>query len=140
MARKIWDAPVRLFHWSLVGLLGFSWWSAETHHMDWHQYSGLTICALVVFRLWCGLLVSNTARFAKFVRGPRAVWAYLRTSVPDGQEPIGHNPAGAWSVILLLAIPTVQGSSGMSGADGDGVESGPMSYLVDFDQGRWAAG
>lgn len=139
MVRKIWDGPVRLFHWSLVGLLAFSWWSAETHHMDWHQYSGLAICALVVFRLLWGLFGSNTARFAEFVRGPRAIWAYLRPPVPGGQEPIGHNPVGAWSVILLLAILIVQVLSGLFAVDVDGIESGPMSYLVDFDQGRWAA-
>lgn len=47
----MWDAPTRLFHWVLVALLGFSWWSAESGEMEWHRWSGLTVLALVVFRL-----------------------------------------------------------------------------------------
>ena len=42
----VWDLPIRLFHWALVGLIGFSWWSAETYHMDWHRpvsYTHLTL-------------------------------------------------------------------------------------------------
>lgn len=133
---KIWDAPTRLFHWSVVGLLGFSWWSAETHRMDWHQLSGLTLAGLVIFRLIWGVVGSSTARFAGFVKGPRAVWAYLRSG---GHDAIGHNPLGALSVVALLAVLAAQIGSGLLAVDIDGIESGPLSYLVDFDQGRLAS-
>ena len=40
MARiRIWDAPTRLFHWTLVGLIAFSWWSAEA----WPNSSMITV-------------------------------------------------------------------------------------------------
>ncbi|MET0364098.1 MAG: cytochrome b/b6 domain-containing protein [Sphingobium sp.] len=133
---KIWDAPTRLFHWSVVGLLGFSWWSAETHRMDWHQLSGLTLAGLVIFRLIWGVIGSSTARFAGFVKGPRAIWTYLRSG---GHDAIGHNPLGALSVVALLAVLAAQIGSGLLAVDIDGIESGPLSYLVDFDQGRLAS-
>lgn len=132
----VWDGPTRLFHWLLVGLIGFSWWSAENYHMDWHYKSGLAAFGLLVFRLLWGLFGSSTARFRQFVKGPVGVWSYLRgRSVPS----IGHNPLGGWSVIALLLALATQVVSGLFTVDVDGLESGPLSYLVSFDIGRVAA-
>lgn len=135
-SRRVWDLPTRLFHWLLVALVGFSWWSAETHHMDWHQLSGLTACGLLIFRILWGLFGSSTARFHQFVRGPRAIWSYLRGR---GPSTIGHNPLGGLSVVALLLALVTQVVSGLFSVDIDGIESGPLSYIVDFDQGRLAA-
>ncbi len=132
----VWDVPTRLFHWLLVGLIGFSWWSAETRHMDWHQLSGLTVCGLLIFRILWGLFGASTSRFRHFVRGPRAVWSYLRGRSPGT---VGHNPLGGWSVVALLLTLLAQVASGLLAVDVDGIESGPFSYLVDFEQGRLAA-
>ncbi len=136
LRQLVWDLPTRLFHWLLVGLIGFSWWSAETRHMDWHQLSGLTVCGLLVFRILWGFWGASTSRFSHFVRGPRAVWAYLRGRAPST---IGHNPLGGWSVIALLLALGAQVVSGLFAVDIDGIESGPLSHLVDFEQGRLAA-
>lgn len=136
----VWDVPTRVFHWAIVVLLGFSWWCAESDRMDWHYKSGLTLCLLVLFRIVWGFVGSSTARFARFVRGPRAVWRYLRPRGAEPQtEPLGHNPLGGWSVLGLLGLLTVQIVTGLFAVDLDGLESGPLSYLVDFDQGRIAA-
>jgi cytochrome b len=138
--RRVWDLPTRLFHWLLVILIGFSWWSGDHHEMEWHYRSGLAVCALVVFRLIWGVFGSSTARFAQFVRGPRGVLAYLRARRGDEvQDPPGHNPLGGWSVLLLLALIALQVIAGLIATDVDGVESGPLSFQVSFDQGRLAA-
>jgi cytochrome b len=140
LRQYVWDIPTRAFHWLLVALIGFSWWSAETYHMDWHGLAGFAVCALLIFRLLWGLFGTATARFAQFVKGPRGIWSYLR---PNGSEPraaaIGHNPLGGWSVMLLLLVLATQTVSGLFAVDVDGVESGPLSRLVDFDQGRVAS-
>ena len=132
----VWDSPTRLFHWLIVGLFAFSWWSAENGHMDWHYLSGITMFGLLAFRLIWGVIGTDTARFAHFVRGPRAVRAYLRGQLMDRA---GHNPLGGWSVLALLALLCIQVGSGLFAVDVDGIESGPLSGLVDFDQGRMAA-
>ena len=136
----VWDVPTRLFHWLIVGLVAFSWWSAEYDHLDWHLSAGLAVCGLLVFRILWGIVGTDTARFSTFVKGPRAVWSYLRarggTRVPSSP---GHNPLGGWSVIALLLTLCVQVATGLFAVDVDGIESGPLSYLVDFDQGRLAA-
>lgn len=140
LRQYVWDFPTRAFHWLLVALLGFSWWSAETDHMDWHLLSGLAVCGLLIFRILWGVFGTGTARFAQFVKGPRAMWSYLR---PGEGAPraaaIGHNPLGGLSVVALLLVLAVQTISGLLAVDIDGIESGQLSRLVDFDQGRLAA-
>ena len=137
---RVWDVPVRLFHWLLVALLGFSWWSGEQHEMEWHRWSGYAILALLVFRIYWGFAGGGTARFAQFVRGPRTALAYARSlgRRPYAPSP-GHNPLGGWSVLLMLATLVTMVVAGLFSVDVDGIESGPLADYVSFDQGRVAA-
>ena len=96
----------------------------------------MAILGLLTFRILWGLFGSSTARFGQFVRGPRATWSYLRGR---SVKTIGHNPLGALSVVALLLALAAQVVSGLLAVDIDGIESGPLSYLVDFEQGRAAA-
>lgn len=130
----IWDLPTRLFHWLLAVLIAFSWWSAEYHYDDLHIWSGLAVFTLLIFRLLWGFVGSSTARFASFVRGPKAVLGYVQGS----WRGIGHSPLGALSVIALLAIVAVQVGLGLVASDEDGVMQGPLSRLVSIDTGDWA--
>jgi cytochrome b len=133
---RVWDVPVRFIHWFMVLLFAFSWWTAETGRMEWHQYSGFTMLALLVFRIYWGFAGSSTARFTQFVRGPRVLAGYLQgrwAQVP------GHNPLGALSVMALLTLLLAQVMLGLFAVDVDGIESGPLSIYVSFDAGRVAA-
>jgi cytochrome b len=133
---RVWDLPTRIVHWSMVLLFAFSWWTAEKGELEWHRWSGYSLTALVLFRLYWGFFGGSTARFAQFLRGPRAVASYLRgaSSVAPG-----HNPVGAWSVVFMLALLATQIVLGLFAVDVDGIESGPLSSLVSFDTGREAA-
>ena len=133
---RVWDLPTRIVHWSMVLLFAFSWWTAEKGELEWHRWSGYSLTALVLFRFYWGFFGGSTARFSQFLRGPRAVASYLRgasIAVP------GHNPVGAWSVVLMLALLATQIVLGLFAVDVDGIESGPLSSLVSFDTGRAAA-
>lgn len=125
----VWDVPTRLFHWVLVGLIGLSWWSAETHRYDLHLWSGMGIMSLLLFRILWGLFGSSTARFANFVRGPAAVGDYLRGT----WKGIGHSPLGALSVIALLGLIAVQVGLGLFASDEDGFLLGPLSGFISGD-------
>lgn len=135
---KIWDLPTRLFHWLLVILVGISWWSTETGHMDWHYRSGISVLILVVFRLLWGFIGGSTARFGQFLHSPVTVIAYLRRPDASGHMP-GHNPLGGYSVVTMLLVLVIQVVTGVFAVDVDGIESGPLSYMLSFDQGRIAA-
>lgn len=135
---RVWDIPTRLFHWLLLVLIGISWWSAEQRAMDWHVLSGLAVMALVLFRLIWGFIGGSTARFSQFLRSPGAVLAYLR----GGKAPhivAGHNPIGGYSTLAMLLLLALQVSTGLFAVDVDGIDSGPMSFLVSFDIGRTLA-
>jgi len=133
---RVWDLPTRLVHWLLVAGVGLSWWTGETGRLEWHRWSGYGLLGLVLFRIYWGFFGSSTARFARFVRGPQAVFAYLRGS----WQPVpGHNPLGALSVVALLALLATQIVLGLFAVDVDGIESGPLSLYVSFEGGRDAA-
>lgn len=133
----IWDLPVRLFHWAIVLLVGFSWLSAEMEWMDWHLRSGYAALTLLLFRWIWGLVGSQTARFAGFLAGPRAVLhhlARLRRREPDRE--IGHNAVGGWMVLVLLVLLSVQAGTGLFAND-DVMTQGPCADAVGKDTSDW---
>jgi len=133
---RVWDVPTRLVHWLIVLLVAVSWWTGDTGRMDYHRYSGYALLGLVSFRIYWGFVGSSTSRFRQFVRGPRAIWTYLR-----GRWDLrpGHNPLGAFSVVILLALLATQIGLGLFAVDVDGIESGPLSAHVSFATGRVCA-
>ncbi|MGI1678466.1 MAG: cytochrome b/b6 domain-containing protein [Cellvibrionaceae bacterium] len=147
--QRIWDLPTRIFHWSLVVCIGYSWWSAEYGELIWHQRCGYILLALIIFRILWGFWGSSTSRFGHFLHGPKTVFNYIKTLFikspsnakenPQTEYPIGHNPLGGWSVIVLLLVILGQILLGLFSEDVDGLDSGPLSYLVSYDVGRWAA-
>ncbi|MFT4046818.1 MAG: cytochrome b/b6 domain-containing protein [Solimonas sp.] len=135
--QRLWDLPTRLTHGLLVALFAFSWWSGKNGELAWHRWSGYAVLVLLLFRIAWGFVGSSTARFASFVRGPRAVGAYARRlfARPAAPSP-GHNPMGGWSVLALLALLLLQVGSGLFAVDTDGIESGPLARHVSFSAGR----
>lgn len=135
--QRVWDAPVRLSHLLLLLLVPTCWATAEWGYMDWHRRAGLSILGVLVFRLYWGVFGSSTARFTQFVRGPSAILEYLRSLKQPAHAPaVGHNPLGALSVLALLGLLLLQVGTGSFAVDTDGIESGPLSYLVSFSTGR----
>jgi len=100
---KVWDPLVRIGHWVLVVAFFTAWFTGEEDGLV-HVYAGYTVAAVVVIRVVWGFIGSRHARFTDFVRGPGAVFDYIRslfTRTP--QHFLGHNPAGGLMVLLLLA-------------------------------------
>ncbi|WP_454916486.1 cytochrome b/b6 domain-containing protein [Xanthobacter sediminis] len=127
---KVWDAPTRLFHWALVALVATSYVTARNGWIDWHFYAGYAILTLVAFRILWGLAGSETSRFSAFVRAPGAVFSHLRHVLKRKPEPeAGHNAAGAYMVLALLALLLFQAVSGLFSNDGL-FTGGPLSGLV----------
>ena len=128
---RIWDLPLRLFHvllaCSVTGAiiavkLGDNW-------MEWHVRLGIISLALLTFRLVWGVVGSQYARFSQFVRSPRATLAYLRQANPPTHKTAGHNPLGAWSVLAMLFLLSVQATTGLFTSD-DVMTQGPLVSLV----------
>jgi cytochrome b len=110
----VWDFPVRVFHWLLALNFAIAWVTAESE--TWrlvHLTAGYTVAGLVAFRLIWGLVGTRHARFASFIRGPRAVFDYLKNTL-RGEHPghAGHNPAGALAIVGLLTLAALTAASG----------------------------
>jgi len=118
---RVWDLPTRLFHWLLVLSLAGSWWTAETEQLERHLLFGYAVIGLLIFRILWGFVGSQTARFAEFLRGPRAVRDHLRDLVTPGPQAhhAGHNPLGGWAVLVLLLVIGVQAGTGLFLSGGD---------------------
>lgn len=137
---KVWDIPTRLFHWLLVALIIFSVVSAKLggNWTVWHMRSGYAILALILFRILWGFVGSDTARFAHFVRSPAAVLRYLAdTARGTAARVAGHNPAGGYSVLLLLATVLTQAITGLF-IDDEIANQGPLYRKVPGSIVSWA--
>lgn len=135
---RVWDLPTRIVHWALAILVVVAWLSAGDR-MDVHRYSGYGVIGLLVFRLYWGMFGGSTARFSGFVKGPRAVLAYVQ-DWPSAPLVAGHNPLGALSVLLLIVLLITQVGLGLFAIDINGMESGPFARFIDFDTGRTISG
>jgi cytochrome b len=129
---RVWDLPTRLFHWLLAALVVFSFTTGKVGGgwMDWHVKSGYAILALLLFRLAWGFVGSETARFASFLRGPRAFGAYAADLFGGRHARItGHNPMGGWMIAFMIAILAVQAACGLF-ADDEISTQGPLAATV----------
>jgi cytochrome b len=134
VTRRVWDLPVRITHWLLVfGIAG----SYVTHKLGvayfrFHLWFGYLVVVLAAFRILWGIVGTRHARFAKFLRGPRATIAYLVALVRGTAPPTpGHNPLGAWMVVFLLLALLAQGITGLFAND-EIFNTGPLyGYISD---------
>lgn len=124
----VWDPLLRIVHWSFPVLIPALWWTAESHKWALHKRLGLVLLGLLVFRVLWGFVGPETARFAQFVTGPKAVLAYLREGV--GAKAIGHSPLGGWSTLVLIAAMLLQVSLGLFAGDPFDGTTGPLNPLV----------
>jgi len=128
----VWDLPVRLFHWSLVGLMLGLFITAEVldDGIELHAKLGMAVIALVLFRLIWGVVGSSYARFTQFMRGPGTAMSYARSLFVRGHDAVvGHNPLGGWMVVVLLLLLLLQAGMGLFTND-DILFEGPLANFV----------
>ncbi len=100
---SVWDPFVRIFHWSLITLFLFAYFTGNQWDQP-HEWAGYIIGGLVACRVLWGLIGSKYARFGNFIYRPKIVVAFLRDSLRlRGKRYLGHNPAGGVMVIVLLS-------------------------------------
>jgi cytochrome b len=127
----VWDWPTRVFHWTLLIALVIAFLSQWFYWpFVWHRTAGELALVLVAFRVIWGFVGPVHARFAAFVRGPRAVWADLG-AIARRAAPLraGHAPAGGWMILVLLAVVAVQAVAGLYSND-DTDQMGPLYGYV----------
>ena len=142
--RLVWDLPLRAFHWLLVLCIVGMWVTAKADAdymnwlssrvdlswMEWHFRIGYGVIGLLLFRLIWGVIGPRHARFASFLPGPARLAAYVKTVLKRDSTPtVGHNPAGAIMVVVMLGLIGTQAFTGLFTSD-DIVWSGPYFPAV----------
>lgn len=116
---RVWDLPLRLFHWVLVVAIAVAFLSSEEGSglNEWHVLSGWVAAVLIVFRLVWGLVGGEHSRFSDFIR-PTRVAHHVSTIARGLREPsLGHNPLGGLAVVVLLALTAVTVWTGAFGGE-----------------------
>lgn len=128
---RIWDLPIRLFHWLLLAgiILSFVTVKIGGNAMSWHAFSGYCVLSLIVFRIIWGFVGSYHARFIHFVASPKDLIRFLSGKTKVG---LGHNPLGALSVLALLFSVGLQAVTGLFANDDISFE-GPFAKYVSND-------
>jgi cytochrome b len=129
---RIWDLPVRLFHWLLVTGVLLQYGTAEFGWLDmrWHFWIGYALLVLLLFRIGWAFVGSENLRWARLLQGPRALLDYARQwrSTPMARFD-GHNPLGGWAAAATLIVLLLQALSGL--ATGDDLEwFGPLQDVL----------
>ena len=125
---RVWDLPIRLFHWLLVVCIAGSFVTINLgdEFIQWHAYFGYSILTLLIFRIIWGFVGSTHARFASFLPTKKAIFDYLSGSSP---RVLGHNPVGAISVFALIFVLCVQVFTGLF-VDDEVSFQGPLAKYV----------
>jgi len=125
---RVWDLPIRLFHWLLVLCIIGSLISVNLggNAIQWHAYFGYSILTLLIFRIIWGFVGSTHARFLSFFPSPKSLLDYLHGK---SQHALGHNPLGALSVFALLFALSVQVTTGLF-VDDEIAFQGPFAKYV----------
>lgn len=101
---RVWDRPVRLFHWLLVATILLAFLSSEEDgaFAPWHIPAGWIAAVLIAFRLVWGFVGGEHARFADFLKPGRIALHLggLFTGRPD--RSVGHNALGGIAIVALL--------------------------------------
>lgn len=131
----IWDLPLRLFHWAMVlvvfiaavtGYFSEEWW------LDIHAYAGYALGCLLIFRIIWGFIGSYYSRFQTFPLAKQGVIAHIKSLLSfKPKEYSGHNPIGAWMIVILLATLSLLVITGLVLYGGQ-EKHGPLAGLVSF--------
>lgn len=128
---RVWDLPLRLFHWVLALMIIGSVVTAKIggNATIWHFRLGYAVLTLMVFRLMWGVVGTYYARFANFVFSPSTMMSYIRGRHERAGNPLGHNPLGSLSVFGLLIVVLMQAIAGLFAND-DIAFDGPLVRFI----------
>jgi cytochrome b len=135
---RVWDIPVRLFHWTLTICFVIAWITLDNRYLEIHVFAGYLMGGLILFRLLWGFIGGPYARFRDFAFVWSEVWDYLKGVLNRRpQHFLGHNPAGSWAIYLLLALGLSIVITGLLAFGGE-ERQGPLAGLLNYPQGRFS--
>lgn len=120
----VYDAPIRLFHWIIVGLFVSAFLIVKTVDDDsvtfsYHMLAGLLLTFTVSLRVIWGFVGSENSRFSSFALNPSDLFSYFSGILAGNQRKwAGHNPASSWAALVMFALIFGLAASGIAMANG----------------------
>lgn len=131
----VWDIPLRIWHW----LFGAAVLTAlatglieELYSLEVHQWAGISVVSLLVFRAIWGVCGSTYARWTKYWTTPRKFIDHFRRK----GELTPHTSPGIVLVVLLMVAALVQSTTGLFMTD-DIFFDGPLHSYIEDDTFDW---
>ena len=132
---KVWDLPVRFFHWLLVASIAVAsvtGWLLPASWLQIHLIAGTVIGSLVLWRIVWGFTGTRYSRFRSFVFSPTATIAHVKDLVEGrAQREAGHNPLGALMIFAFLGCIGIIVLTGVAVLGGQ-LKQGPLKAFVSF--------
>ncbi|WP_347985897.1 cytochrome b/b6 domain-containing protein [Methylomonas sp. AM2-LC] len=133
---KVWDLPLRIFHWLLVAGFIIAYLT-EDDLLTLHVWAGYLVSGLLVFRIAWGFMGNEYAKFSHFLVTPGQAILYIKELMAcKAKRYLGHNPAGAVMILLLLLSLTLTVISGFAVYGADQV-AGPFAGIGSSNEKMW---
>lgn len=108
---RVWDPLVRILHWTLVICVISNLLNESGHTV--HRWLGLTASGVVIVRFVWGFIGPQYARFSDWFPTPSRLIPYIKALLRnEAPRHIGHNPAGAVMMLVLMVLVVSLGVSG----------------------------
>ena len=124
--KKIWDLPLRLFHFCLIFLVTGSILSAKLNMLDLHQYFGVALLGLVSFRIVWGFFGTYYSKFKSF--NLSIIDALSQFSKNNSLTSI-RTPIGCYSTLIFIIVLLSISVSGLFSSD-DILYDAPLAFLT----------
>lgn len=109
---RVWDPLVRIVHWVLVICVFSNLFFNESGYPV-HRAMGMAASVAVIIRIVWGFVGSEHARFSDWFPWPSRLFPYLKAMLRnEAPRHLGHNPAGAVMMLILMALILGMGVSG----------------------------
>ena len=133
--KQIWDKVTRLWHWALASSVIIGWLLGRFRDFEtvqWHFYAGYITGVLLLWRLIWGFVGPQPVRYSSLFKSIAGIGPYLANFLRRSPSGIaGHNPLGAISTFVMLALLLAQASSGLFVEDDTLFAAGPLAYDID---------
>ena len=123
--KLLWDLSLRVFHFLLIILVIGLIFSAKLDRLDIHQYLGVAILGLLIFRLVWGFIGSYTSKFKSFNLSAYKLYTFFTGKYKSKSV---RSPTASLSVITFMITLFVLTISGLFSSD-DVLYEAPLGFL-----------
>ncbi len=134
---KIWDWPLRIWHWLLaitVTVALVTGLNPKLDLMNVHQWAGMSVVALLVFRVLWGIIGGTYSKLWHYFTTPIAFFKHFLGK----SESKAHSSPGIVIALCLFGALAVQSTAGLFTSD-DVLFDGPLVQFADGDLVEFAS-